>query len=311
MSEYEQTDKVREAIRKMLQEAQSDDSLSEPFATELKAKEVFFTKPNADDSEHQKSLTGFHTWTFLDLLFIIDKDGRKLEGIPFGTNSLLTGLPNSGKSILGEEIVLRIAQERKVCYVLSEEAFRANSARYDLETRMKVKVKILGLDWAKIQSNLYVVDIVMNAELRDWHSFVQTYRNLVENEKVEFLLIDSMTLLEDSRGQLKMRVLELMRYNQVHGITAILINQRGIDEPDGLAMAGGVSLSHIVDLVLIMDYKKVSSWDSQLKLDIPDAKQGQMVNFFRILKCRVCRYNASYINYEISKDGFVKVKVTP
>jgi hypothetical protein len=151
----------------------------------------------------------------------------------------------------------------------------------------------------------------MNAELRDWHTFVHAYRNLVENEKVEFLLVDSMTLLEDTRGQLKMRVLELMRYNQIHGITAILINQRGIDEADGLNTAGGIALTHIVDIVMELDFKKPSSWDSQLKLDIPDAKQGQMVNFFRILKCRVCRYNASYINYEISKDGFVKVKVTP
>lgn len=306
MAVNENAEKVRKAIEKMLENAQNDGSLNEPFVGELKAKGEGFIKPSSLDKV-SKTLIGFKTGTFLDSLFL-DEKGKLIDGIPFGTNSLLTGLPNSGKSLLGEEIVLRVAQEHKVCYVLSEEAFRTDSARFDLETRMKNREALMsGLSWTMIEKNLFVLDTVMNAELRDWHSFVQAYRNLVENEKIEFLFVDSMTLLEDARGALKMRVLELMRYNQLHGITSILINQRGIDEADGLAMAGGISLSHIVDMVLIMDYKKISTWDAQLKIDIPDAKQGATVNFFRILKCRICRYDTHYFAYHIDDNGFVTV----
>lgn len=304
MSEHEQADKVREAIEKMLKEAQSDDSLSKPFTTELKTKETFFTKPSADDLTYKKTLTGFKTGTFLDGLFF-GKEDKPIEGIPFGINSLLTGLPNSGKSILGEEIVLKVAQERKVCYVLSEETFRASSARYDLEARMKEKAKILGIDWKTIESNLYVLDTVMNAELRDWHTFVQAYRNLVENEKIEFLFVDSMTQLEDSRGAVKFRLLELCRYNQKHSITAFFIVQRAIEETDGFATSGGLALSHIADIVIELDYKKLSSWDSAIKMDL-GVKQGETAYFFRVLKCRLCGFNAKYIGYEINKDGFVR-----
>jgi hypothetical protein len=170
---------------------------------------------------------------------------------------------------------------------------------------MKEKALILKLDWTKIADNLFVLDAVAHPELRDWATFIGSYRALVEDNKVDIALIDSMTLLEDSRGQVKFRVLELVRYNQLHGVTSIMINQRGIDEADGLSMAGGISLGYSVDILVAMDYKKAWSGDAQLKQDT-GCKQGDTINFMRILKCRVCRYDAHYFQYIITQDGLVR-----
>jgi len=261
------------------------------------------TIPSTDEKQI-KTLKAIKTGTFLDTKFL-GQDDKPIGGIPIGSNSILTGLPNSGKSIIFEEIVLRLANEgRKTAYVLSEEIYRTETERYDAESRLREKAKIMKLDWAKIAQNLFVLDTVAHAELREWENFTSTYRSLVEDKKIEIVLIDSMTLLEDVRGQIKYRVLDLMRYNQLHGITSLLINQRAIEESDSLAMAGGIGLSHIVDIVFILDYKKISSWDSQIKMDT-GARQGEVLNFFRILKCRLCKFDAHYFNYAITKDGFV------
>ena len=302
-------DALIKAMQKMIDESKTDE-VSNPFTQEPKAGNVI--RPATDDMKF-KDLKGIETGTFLDRMFL-DGEDKPINGIPFGSNSILTGLPNSGKSLLLEEIALRLAAQEdgveprhKVCYVLSEEMWRTEGARFDLENRMRNKARQLNLDWSIISKNLYVLDTVTHAELRDWFNFISTLRNLVETEKIDILLIDSMTLLEDNRGSLKFRVLELIRYCQTHGLTSILINQRAVEESDSLAMAGGIALSHIVDTVFILDYKKISSWDSQLKTDIPTAKQGQVLNFFRILKCRICRSDGHYFGYEITKDGLVKL----
>jgi KaiC/GvpD/RAD55 family RecA-like ATPase len=251
-----------------------------------------------------KKLTALKTGTFLDKMFL-DCEDKPIGGLPTASNSILTGLPNSGKSLLMDEVALRMSSEgHKVILVLSEEIFRSDSGRFDLESRLKEKAKVLGLDWTKIAQNLFVLDTITNAELRDWSNFVTVYRSLCETEKIEVLLVDSMTLLEDNRGSLKFRLLELSRYNQKYGITSIVINQRAIEEADTLAMAGGIGLSHIVDTVLILDYKRLSSWDGQIKLDT-GAKQTEMINFFRILKCRICKCRMNYFQYDITKNGLV------
>ena len=255
----------------------------------------------------RKEILGFSTYTFIDDLFINNSE-QSIKGLPYASNSILVGIPNTGKSLILMEIALRVANSgKKVLFATSEEIFKSEFARYDLESRMKEKADILGLDWKVISQNLYVLDVVTHSDLREWTTFVSTYRALIEKEKIGLVLIDSLTLLEDSRGQLKYRLGELVKYNQKHGITAIFISQRSGDDPDSIgSVAGGIALSHIVDIVMEMDTKKVSSWDAQLKQDIPTAKQGQEVYFFKIVKNRLTRFNGKYIGYIITKDGVVK-----
>ncbi|NIW11039.1 MAG: hypothetical protein GWN33_11080, partial [Gammaproteobacteria bacterium] len=94
-----------------------------------------------------------------------------------------------------------------------------------------------------IKENLFVLDTVFYPELRDWNTFAETYRYAVQKEKIELAIIDSVTVLEAYRGALKYRVMELARYNQLHGVTALYINQRSAEHWDTYDMAGGIGLA--------------------------------------------------------------------
>lgn len=238
---------------------------------------------------------------------LLDGKFEGIQGIPINSNMILTGLPSSGKSLLCMQLALNLASSGvRVCYVTSEEIFKSEAGRYSLEARMAEKAKLLEQTcMTNIKKCLFVIDTVKNAELREWVNFVGEYRRLVANQKIEFLIIDSITMLEDNRTQMKNRLLDLTRFNQTHGVTSIMINQRSVEESDNMAMAGGLALSHIVDIVMVMDYKKLWSNDGQMKLDM-NAKQGDVVYFFRILKCRLCKCDNHYFQYKINDKGIIE-----
>jgi len=260
-------------------------------------------KPSTDPKT-EKKLYGFVTHTFLDTMFL-NSEGKTIE-LPICSNTILSGLPSSGKSLFIEEVALQVASSgKKVCFVTSEEVWRTENGRFDIEARLKERAKLLGLNWLKISENLYILDTVTFAELRYFDSFIGAYRHLVEKEHIELSLIDSITMLEDSRGMVKYRLGTLAKYNQTHNVTSIMVSQRATDDSDSMSLSGGLALSHIVDILAELDYKKLSSWDKSIKDDTGIA-QGQTAYFFRIMKCRLCRFKANYFAYEITKDGLVR-----
>jgi KaiC/GvpD/RAD55 family RecA-like ATPase len=253
-----------------------------------------------------KTLQVLKTDTFLDQMFLDNQD-KSLNGIPIASNSILVGIPNTGKTLFIMELALKFANGgRKTILCTSEDAWRTESARYDLESRMRDMAQKLSLNWQTISENLFVLDVVSQASMREWSNFISAYRSVVENEKAEILLCDSITLLEDNRGSIKYRLNEICRYGQTHGVTAIFVSQRAIDDPDSFSLAGGLSLSHIADIVFELDQKKISSWDANMKLDM-GCKQSETVNFFRILKNRLCKTDMHFHAYSITPDGLVRL----
>jgi KaiC/GvpD/RAD55 family RecA-like ATPase len=252
--------------------------------------------------EAKKPLLGFTTGTFIDELFLTP-DGKSLGGIPICGQFAITGLPGAGKSILVEEIAVRVAASgRKVLYATAEDTWKSATPRFDLQSRLKQKADILGLDWNKIRENLFVLDTVAYPELRDWNTFAETYRYVAEKEKIELAIIDSVTVLEAYRGALKYRVMELARYNQVHGITALYVNQRSSEVWDSYDMAGGIGLAHNLDGTIIVDYGRVYWYDQQVDLGVD---RGEFVRIARVLDCRMCNFERRRIRVDITKDGFL------
>jgi KaiC/GvpD/RAD55 family RecA-like ATPase len=253
--------------------------------------------------EAKKPLLGFPTGTFIDQLFLTP-DGKSLGGIPICGQFAITGLPGAGKSILVEEIAVRVAASgRKVLYATAEDTWKSATPRFDLQSRLKQKADILGLDWNKIRENLFVLDTVAYPELRDWNTFAETYRYVAEKEKIELAIIDSVTVLESYRGALKYRVMELARYNQVHGITALYVNQRSSEVWDSYDMAGGIGLAHNLDGTIIVDYGRVYWYDQQVDLGVD---RGEFVRIVRVLDCRMCNFERRRIRVDITKDGFLR-----
>ena len=260
----------------------------------------------------KKELTGFKTGTFIDQLFLNEKD-KPLGGIPVVAQLGLTGLAGCGKSILVQEIALRCANEgKRVIFTTSEDVWESPSLRQDLQSRMKRKAEIMGLDWETIRNNLFVLDAIQNSSLRDWSTFVETFRYLVEIlEGIDLLIIDSITLMQAYRGSLKYRVMELSRYCQLHGITTIYVCQRAEDEADKLNVAGGIGLSHNLDIMMCVDKKKAVSL---LKFDLNQnrpkdnqLKQWAECHFVRVLACRLCQHDATYHEIFVTKDGFLRI----
>lgn len=277
-----------------------------PMKTEIERKEeklsTLVLRPDVA-AEAKKPLVGFPTGTFLDYMFI-SSEGKPLNGVPICGQFAITGLPGAGKSILVEEIAVKVAASgRKVLFATAEDTWKSVTPRFDLQSRMKQKAEVLGLDWGKVMENLFVLDTVVFPELRDWNTFAETYRHVVEREKIELAIIDSVTVLEAYRGALKYRVMELARYNQLHGVTGLFINQRSAEMWDTYEMAGGIGLAHNLDGTILVDYGRVYWQDQQVDLE---AKRGEFVRVARVLDCRMCNFERRRIRIDITSDGFIK-----
>jgi len=309
-----EVEKLMKAVAKTLAEAMKGarapadewELATKPMKTKIERKEEELSslvlRPD-EAVEAKKPLIGFPTGTFIDYLFLTP-EGKTLYGLPICGQFAITGLPGSGKSILVEEIAVKVAAaDRKVLFATAEDTWKSATPRFDLQSRLKQKADILGLDWSKIRENLFALDTVAYPELRDWSTFAETYRYVVEKEKIELAIIDSVTVLEAYRGALKYRVMELARYNQVHGVTALYVNQRSREIWDSYEMAGGIGLAHNLDGTVLVDYGRVYWQDQQVDLE---ASRGEFVRIARVLDCRMCNFERRRMKIDITSDGFLR-----
>jgi KaiC/GvpD/RAD55 family RecA-like ATPase len=301
---------LAEAMKGATAPADEWELATKPMTTKIERKEeklsVFVLRPD-EAPEAKKPLIGFSTGTFIDNFFLTP-EGKALGGVPICGQFAITGLPGAGKSILVEEIAVRVASSgRKVLFATAEDTWKSATPRFDLQSRLKQKAEILGLDWEKIRQSLFVLDTVAYPELRDWNTFAETYRYVAEKEKIELAIIDSVTVLEAYRGALKYRVMELARYNQINGITALYVNQRSSEVWDSYDMAGGIGLAHNLDGTIIIDYGRVYWQDQQVDLAL---NRGEFVRIARVLDCRMCNFERRRIRVDITQDGFLKALET-
>jgi len=307
-------EKIMKAMAKTLAEAMKGarapadewELATKPMKTEIERKEEklggLVIRPD-EAPEAKKPLMGLPTGTFIDQFFLTP-DGEILNGVPICGQFAITGLPGAGKSILVEEIAVKMAAAgKKTLYATAEDTWKSATPRFDLQSRLKQKADVLGLDWSEIKKNLYVLDTVVYPQLRDWSTFAETYRYIVEKEKMELVIIDSVTVLEAYRGALKYRVMELARYNQLHGVTGLYVNQRSAERWDSYDMAGGIGLAHNLDGTIIVDYGRIYWQDQQVDLD---ASRGEFVRIARVLDCRMCNFERRRIRIDITPEGFLR-----
>jgi len=305
----EMAKKIADALRSNQEKATQP--MKSEITEEKKAsykKLVSHPKPK---TEIKKTLEGFKTHTLLDTLYL-DVNEKQIDGIPKVVQLGITGLPSSGKSVLVRQIAVQVANEGiDVLLVTNEDSFDVDNQRMDLQTRLKQTADILGLDWNKISAHLTILDTITHSDLRNWSIFAEVYRIVVEEVGIKLVLVDSVTLLDTYRGALKVRLQELTTYNQVHGITAIYVNQRATEDWDARAMAGGIGLGHILDSTVIIDYGVPSSWKRQMKQDFRElgieVKQGDSHKFVRVLGCRLCGFNGKYQPIMITPNGLLRI----
>lgn len=311
-------DKISELLKQKLDEALEPKNgqvlASQPFKSQDQLQKETYEKLIVKSNkpiDTAKQLEPFSTYTFLDDLFLNQRD-KSLCGLPICGQFGVLGMPDAGKSILMEEIAIKVAQVgRKVLYITSEDIFHSETLRLDLESRMIQKSKLLELNWEEIKSNLFVMDTITHSELGDWETFANTYKYACETYKIELVIVDSVTILDSYRGALKYRIMELIKYNQLHGITGLFVNQRSQDTPDSYKLAGGIALAHNLDGTIIIDFMQY--WDNMaIKRDYmrvcdegPERKQ--VLRFARVLGCRMSNFDRSYNFLTITSNGFLKL----
>jgi KaiC/GvpD/RAD55 family RecA-like ATPase len=218
-------EELSELIAKLGKVLENSNTELKPFSSTISG-ENELKNVERPDSTYKSTIRTMTTDTIFDKFF-------QTNGIPKVAQVGLVGLPDSGKSLLAQELALKISsREEKVIFVTSEDSFKAGNDRFDLQSRMRQKADVLKIEWTKVIDNLLVLDTISKSQLRDWNTFIVTYRYLVEVLEAKFLVLDSLTLLEDNRGAIKYRLLELVRYNQMHGVTAFYISQRATEDAD-------------------------------------------------------------------------------
>lgn len=304
----EELEKKAESILARMNEIIENAKTDEPSKAFEKSVDVtakaLITKPS--EATIKKTLTGFATGTFLDRLYQ-NEYNEPLNGVPSIVQIGIVGLSGVGKSLLAQEVLLRVANEGKgVVFITSEDVFNSDNERFDLQSRLMAKAKSLGLDWKVIQKNLFVLDCVKYGQLSDFETLIGAYRTIVENpdNNIKLLVIDSLTLLESYRQNLKHRVLQLSRFNQLRGITGLYVCQRSEQETDNLSISGGVGVAHNLDSVISIDFAKAMG---EMK-DQLQKKQWENTHVARILSCRLSGFNRKYTEMEITSDGFLRAK---
>ncbi len=192
----------------------------------------------------------------LDVLCLTEDAKHALGGVPKGCTIALAGPPGKGKTRSALAGLARVARTgAKVAFVVAEEGFHddAGSGRDDLCSRMtKIGMAATGLDEdaleAEVLSNVYVLESQYHKS-NTWDDFIGKYRYLVEHEKISFVVIDSLNMLDPTKNRTADNLSALKTYNHEKGITCICIGQiRDTGMP-----VGGEALMHTADVVFLIE----------------------------------------------------------
>jgi len=253
-------------------------------------------------------LFGISTGTKLDEMFwkVERKDDgfikKPLGGIPFLSVINITGLPDSGKSVLAEQFaVVQASRDYKILFVTVE------SPANFLYTSMKAKAEYLGLDFSKVLKNVIVIDASMNDEFRENpKALMDTMAYVIREKHTNNVIIDSITGLYEHKEVMARQIVRtffnfLKKWKQ----TGIFISQkRSAQIAESAEAAGGLAVAHIVDGTIVLDKKLVATrWDSNLyRMPV-----GSVLRTIRIDGCRLTGHDSRTWVFEITPGGTINI----
>lgn len=198
----------------------------------------------------------------LDSLCLTEDRKHALGGIPKGCTIAFAGPPGKGKTRTVLAGLCRVAAEgTPVAFVVAEEGFHNDeeAGRDDLCSRMvKIGMAATGLSEAdftkQVLANIFVLESQYHKG-RTWDDFVTKYRYLVEKEKIRFVVIDSLNMLDPSKNRTADNLSALKTYNHEKGITCICVGQIRDNE----LPVGGQALMHTADAVFLIESMSLGS----------------------------------------------------
>lgn len=245
----------------------------------------------------------------LDSLFfrlVPHGDGLKrvpLPGFPRFAVIHLTGVPDTGKSLMAEQFALAQAKRgEKVLFVTVElpGPFLVQSIRE--------RARFLGVSWEEVTERILLADAARHVELREDVLALSTLiEHVVRREKVQHVVIDSITGLYEGKEMMARSIVRKL-YHTVKSLyqTALFISQkRSSHEETSAEAAGGYAVPHIVDCTIVLSKFVVTTKQSSALYGKP---VGDIVRTLRIDGCRVCGHDTRTYLAEIAEEGIFSLK---
>ncbi|AGK62207.1 KaiC domain protein, AF_0795 family [Archaeoglobus sulfaticallidus PM70-1] len=261
-----------------------------------------------DLAEYSPKLFGIPTWTKLDEMFYrIEREGDKfvrkpLNGLPHLAVINITGIPDTGKSILAEQFAITQANlGYKVLFVTVE------SPAEFLYLALKEKSLALGYNFEKIEKNIVVIDASQDDDLREEpKTLLDTMAYAIKEKRTNNTVIDSITgLYEHKEVMARQIVRKFFNFLKKYRQTALLVSQkRSAQASESAEAAGGLAVAHIVDGTIVMDKKIIETkWDVNLyKKPI-----GSVIRTIRIDGCRLTAHDSRTWVFEITEHGTINI----
>ncbi len=227
---------------------------------------------------------------------------RSLGGIPRYAVMNLTGVADTGKSLMVEQYALTQAgRGERVAFVTVE------SPAPFVAMGMKARARAMGLDPEVVEENVVFLDAASAHRLReDLPSLLATLAYAIKTYKIRHTVVDSITGLYEHREMLARQVVRRMfNFLKKWHQTALLVSQkRSGHEEFSAEAAGGYAVAHIVDGTMVLTKEVI---DTPYKERLYGLALGEVVRLFRIDGCRLSGHDTHVHLLEITEAGLVKV----
>ncbi len=243
-----------------------------------------------------------------DLFFTsVVKDGKakkvSLGGIPKYAVINITGVSDTGKSLLVEQFAVKRASEgERVVFVTVE------SPAPFVAMALKERAKAMGIeDTSVVDENIVLIDAASYTVLREsMQTLLDTIAYAIKTYKADYTVIDSVTGLYEAKEMMARSIVrQLFNFMKKWYQTALFVSQKrsGHEELSAEA-AGGYAISHIVDCTMVMSKKLIiTRYDES----IYRRPIGDMVRLFRIDGCRMCGHDTDTHFMEITELGLIRI----
>lgn len=242
-----------------------------------------------------------------DLFFISKMEGEKpkkvpLGGIPYRAVISLTGVPDTGKSLIAEQFAVKQASlGYPVVFVTVE-----SPAPFVTQGLMQ-RASAMGIDWQDIEDNIILIDAASSTQLREnIDVLLDTLAFAIRNYNTKNVVIDSITGLFEAREMIARQIVRrIFNFLKKWDQTAILISQkRSAHEEESAEAAGGYAVSHILDGTIVLGKRLITSpWESRT-FGVPI---GDILRTIRIDGMRLCGHDTRTHVMEITETGLVRV----
>jgi len=242
-----------------------------------------------------------------ELFFTVKQNDGKLEkkplgGIPAYSVFNITGVNDTGKSLMAEQFAVKQASENQTVAFITVEA----PANFVI-TSLRNRAYAMGLEFEKFEDNIILIDAASHSALREnIPDLLATLAYAIKTYKIKFTVIDSVTGLFENKEMLARGVVRrLFNFMKKWYQTAIFVSQKrsGHEELTAEA-AGGYAVGHIVDGTMVLAKEVI---DSAFKAKLYKKPVGEIVRLFRIDGCRMAGHDSRVHYLEITETGIVRI----